>query len=555
MSRGNKGFLSGLALLGLSLLLLGDPAGAQLVTGGPAAGEDNLAPEPVSEVTADTITAAGAQAIEVTWTLSPSDFVRPQPVGSDVTSGGTAVYVNDVAEYRVARITSAPADTLVLGSVAAGETSFVDTALAGLTGALRYTVTALDAAGNESAPVASAEISLAPPGEAEVEVPGEPLELRGLIKFDNFCGGEPCGVYRIPFINGLAELLDIAPSRIRVISITEGSVVVVYEILPDPSDPVTGDPAAAIAQINQMLASNPAAFTAIDPDLGSVTQAGIAQGTAIDFGTVEPDATASETITIANTSTDPQSILAGTVEVSGAGFSGSPASFSAAQGQSATIQLSFSAADVDNLNGTYAGLATITTNDPANPQIVVSLAAAIVNGVEPAELRIAPAALNFGTTVVDSVETMILNLSNRGGVTLTGSIALTGDAVFGISETSFSLAADEDLEVEVTFSPTDTVAYTGTITITSDDPVQPEAVLPVQGTGVAAGFVPALTGDFDGDNDVDFDDFFQFADHFGLSSGDAGWDPLFDLAPEGAPDGTVNFDDFFVFADHFGESL
>ena len=65
--------------------------------------------------------------------------------------------------------------------------------------------------------------------------------------------------------------------------------------------------------------------------------------------------------------------------------------------------------------------------------------------------------------------------------------------------------------------------------------------------------VTGFVGDFNEDGRVGFDDFFQFADHFGLvegapSTGGRVWDATFDLNRDGA----VDFDDFFVFADHFG---
>ena len=56
-----------------------------------------------------------------------------------------------------------------------------------------------------------------------------------------------------------------------------------------------------------------------------------------------------------------------------------------------------------------------------------------------------------------------------------------------------------------------------------------------------------LAGDFDGNDRVDFSDFFLFADQFGKEV------PVgspYDLSP----DGKVDFSDFFVFADQFGES-
>ena len=60
----------------------------------------------------------------------------------------------------------------------------------------------------------------------------------------------------------------------------------------------------------------------------------------------------------------------------------------------------------------------------------------------------------------------------------------------------------------------------------------------------------AIFGLFGADNRIGFDDFFLFADHFGLTAADAGFDPAFDLAPNAM----IDFDDFFVFADHFGRS-
>ena len=55
-------------------------------------------------------------------------------------------------------------------------------------------------------------------------------------------------------------------------------------------------------------------------------------------------------------------------------------------------------------------------------------------------------------------------------------------------------------------------------------------------------------GDFNGDDVVDFTDFFLFADAFGQNVPPA--DPVFDLMPDGA----IDFSDFFVFADHFGKA-
>ncbi len=60
----------------------------------------------------------------------------------------------------------------------------------------------------------------------------------------------------------------------------------------------------------------------------------------------------------------------------------------------------------------------------------------------------------------------------------------------------------------------------------------------------------ALLGLFGTDNRIGFDDFFIFADSFGLTAEDTGFDPAFDLSPNA----TIDFEDFFVFADNFGRS-
>ena len=59
-----------------------------------------------------------------------------------------------------------------------------------------------------------------------------------------------------------------------------------------------------------------------------------------------------------------------------------------------------------------------------------------------------------------------------------------------------------------------------------------------------------IYGLFGMDNRVGFDDFFILADLLDLTVGDAGFDPAFDLDPNGA----IDFDDFFVLADNFGRS-
>ena len=60
--------------------------------------------------------------------------------------------------------------------------------------------------------------------------------------------------------------------------------------------------------------------------------------------------------------------------------------------------------------------------------------------------------------------------------------------------------------------------------------------------------VTIISGDFDGDLDVDFADFLAFTGVFGLSSSDADYDARMDIND----DGVINFVDFLIFVSVFG---
>jgi hypothetical protein len=60
----------------------------------------------------------------------------------------------------------------------------------------------------------------------------------------------------------------------------------------------------------------------------------------------------------------------------------------------------------------------------------------------------------------------------------------------------------------------------------------------------------AAKGDFDGDGDVDFDDFVEFAGAYGTSEGD----PAYNLNADFDGDNDVDFDDFVEFAGVYGTS-
>ena len=159
MSKGIKGAIASLALLGLGVFLCASPAAAQLAVSGSTADTDDLAPSPVGAVQAEFN--EGGRSITVTWPLSDDDVVRQVPTSSDFTTGGTFREVNDVAGYNIwRRFADGSGSLAIVGTVGTGMTSLVDASIDVSAGSRRYVymVSVVDETGNESAPIESAEV-------------------------------------------------------------------------------------------------------------------------------------------------------------------------------------------------------------------------------------------------------------------------------------------------------------------------------------------------------------------------------------------------------------
>ena len=159
MSKGIKGAIASLALLGLGVFLCASPAAAQLAVSGSTADTDDLAPSPVGAVQAEFN--EGGRSITVTWTLSDDDVVRQVPTSSDFTTGGTYREVNDVAGYNIwRRLADGSGSLAIVGTVGTGVATLVDDSIDVSAGSRRYVymVSVVDASANESAPIESAEV-------------------------------------------------------------------------------------------------------------------------------------------------------------------------------------------------------------------------------------------------------------------------------------------------------------------------------------------------------------------------------------------------------------
>ncbi len=557
MSRGRSSFGTRLAAFGLAALFAwaSSASAALSPTAGPVASVDDRAPAPPTNVVA--VANLEAPQGEVAWDLSADDVVRQSPAGDDFTSGGTFTNTNDVASYQIWR-TAGIEDPAVVATVPAGEMSYVDPDVENGVVYI-YSVTAVDAGGNASTPVESGEVTFGPAGKAETVLPpgSDPVVQEVTMRLDlELDLGDTAAVdnFKTDFIQLIADLLGIDLSRILITSLEEGSVIVNFEIADDPDSPAS----EAIAELSDVVETDPQVFA--DAGLGTVLDYQAAQTTAVDFGEVEADADDFTTLSFTNSSTETDAILIVSSSVEGVGFSAFPEKLTLANGESGDIDVSFAASDVGNVNGTYTGTLTIITNDPNNSLMIIGLSATVVGGVEGAVADVSTTSISFPRTTVGTSSSREVVISNKGGLDLAVGVELTtGSGAFEISLSGpLTLAAGESETITVTFAPSDAVAYTGAILVTTDDIHHLSFEITLSGSGVPEGGPPRLLdsngneifGDFDGDASVTFDDFFQFADNFGLTSASSNWDPAFDLSGDDA----VTFDDFFIFADNFGKS-
>ncbi len=544
MSRGKKVFISSLALLGLSVFLFVSPAAAAMTTTSTAVGgTDELAPDPVADVAAALDLETG-NSVDVTWTLSASDFARQTAAGGDFTSGGVFVNTNDVSVYNVWRQAVGADEAELVGTAGAHTMSFSDDSV--VTGeTYTYLVTAVDASGNESAAVESGQVNLGPPPISEPEPPADAEIVQAVtLTFDaelDVEDEEAVDDFIEDFIAQLAALLGIDASDITVTSVSEGSIIVEFEIAGE-------DASGAVQELQEEIEADPEVLASIGP----VTESSAFTAGDLDMGDAGVDEQLVETYSFTNNPDDPDAVLVVAAEIEGDGFSVDVETLSIAAGESDDLDITFAAADVGNLNGTYTGVLTLTTNDANNRTTVIDLTAAISAGLAEAEIAVS-GAFNFASVAINTTKELELTIENSGDLELTGDVAVDG-AAFSVSDASFVLAGGEALAVTVTFAPTAVESSVGTITITSNDAANPEVTVDLSGAGFDPGEVQVLVdadgntilGDFDGNAKVNLEDFFIFADNFGQADFAEGTDL------DG--DGKVTLDDFFVFSDNFGLS-
>ncbi len=301
----------------------------------------------------------------------------------------------------------------------------------------------------------------------------------------------------------------------------------------------------------------------------------------VDFGRVGIGDTARAEIGVSNLGETALTISS--LQVGDLHFAAVFSAISITSGQSAVLALSYA----PTARGASIDTIRFASDDPDNASIAVPVSArGIVSTTLSLDLDVSVGDQATASTSVESGGNISLAIYAQKAVALQSyQIHLVFDPTV-LSFTSFAtqstdetnLLASQDGQVSATTEAIDdsllvidaAISTTGTTgdgllgiaTFTADSSAVSgqtqialqRALLKSEGISnfdtLASGIVvsidlrPTQIGDFDLDGDVDFDDFFIFADNFGQ----ADFDPATDLDT----DTDVDFDDFFIFADNFG---
>ncbi len=196
---------------------------------------------------------------------------------------------------------------------------------------------------------------------------------------------------------------------------------------------------------------------------------------ALDFGVSVIGTTTTLTTTISN-------VGRGDLTVTGLLITGStefvlnpaaPATpFTVAVGASVDVPVDYIPADDIADTGTLE----IDSDDPDEGLVAVTLSGTGVSPAAACDIDVTPMALDFGSVEVGASQTLSTTIRNRGSVDCSVDLSLTGSAEFTLGPTApaspFILSFDESVAVPVVYTPVDGGADSGTLDITSNDPVK-----------------------------------------------------------------------------------
>jgi hypothetical protein len=199
----------------------------------------------------------------------------------------------------------------------------------------------------------------------------------------------------------------------------------------------------------------------------------------VSFGNVTVGVTNTQMLAISNPGTANLSVTQASLTGTGFSFSGLALPLSVPPGGSSAFTISFTPASASSLSGNLT-----LVNNTLNSPLVVALAGI---GVLPvAQLAASPASLSFGSITTGTSGTQTVTLANTGNSSV--SVSQISISATGFSATSFALpltlAAGQSTSFSVTFAPTTSGSFSGSVTVTSNATNSPLAIS-LSGSGAA----------------------------------------------------------------------
>ncbi len=197
--------------------------------------------------------------------------------------------------------------------------------------------------------------------------------------------------------------------------------------------------------------------------------------TSINFGSVFTGATSSAT-NVSITNDGNQTLNVSSISLGGTnpGDFGSTAAatYTIAPGASESFDVTFS----PSAGGARSAELSIVSNDPASPAAVTLSGTGVVP--QPPTANVSPVAIDFETVTVSTTSAgQSVMISNTGDQTLeVSSVSASGDFATDASP-PYSIAPGNSVSFNVTFTPASEGPLGGQVTVTSNDPSSPAAVL------------------------------------------------------------------------------
>jgi subtilisin family serine protease len=161
-------------------------------------------------------------------------------------------------------------------------------------------------------------------------------------------------------------------------------------------------------------------------------------------------------------------------------LSATPNSGTIAAGTSAEVTVGFNAAGL--CGDAYSANLHIVSNDPDSPDVTVPVTLTLQGSPDAV---VSPTTLAFGNVYVTQFGSLSTNVANAGCAALQVTAIAIDNPVFASAlAVPFNVAPGASQAVGVTFTPATAGAVTGTMTLTTNDPLHPTLTVGLTGTGV-----------------------------------------------------------------------